>query len=244
MTVQQQIPVSERVTRVEFTISNAEYPFVSASTIDGCQVILEEILPRGAGTYAEFFVVIGVDPTRIPEIAGDHGSVDATLLNEYESGGLVEFRVTGNCPAVFLSEQGALPRSVYSEDGEGHISAEIPASEDASRIVEEFLAAHSDAELSLKREQPYVTPLFGHRKYGQVLEDRFTDRQEEILTAAHERGYYDWPREITAEELADELGIAASTLLKHLRAIEQKFIETFFEHPRIHTDSPSSDVSA
>lgn len=231
MTVSQQRPVSDGVTRVEFAISNPEYPFVGASTIDGCRLFLEEILPRGAHSYAEFFAVVGADPDRILELADEHASAEPTLLNEYESGGLFEFHVAEDCPAVFLSERGALPRRVNSGGGEGHISAEIPPDEDAGEIVDAFLDAHPDAELERKCDQPYVTPMFGHRKFRGAIEERLTDRQEEMLTAAHESGYYDWPREITAEELAEREEISTSTLLKHLRAVERKFIGAFFERP-------------
>lgn len=231
MTVRQQRPVSDGVTRVEFTLSDPKYPFVGASATEGCRLFLEEILPRGANSYAEFFAVVGADPDRVLELADEHPSAEPTLLNEYESGGLFEFHVSEDCPAVCLSELGALPRKVYSDEGVGHIGAEIPPSEDAGAIAEAFLDEHPDADLERKRDQPYVTPMFGHRKFQGAIEDRLTDRQEEVLVAAHESGYYDWPRGITAEELADRMGISTSTLLKHLRTVERTFIGAFFEPP-------------
>lgn len=216
-------------TRIEFSISNAEYPFVGVSTIDGCRAMLEKMIPRNAGSYAEFFEVSGVEPERVFENARAHESVEPTLLDEYESGGLFEFRVSRNCPAVFLCEHGALPREVYSADGRGRISAEIPRSEDAGEIVDAFLDSHPDAELRAKREQSSVTPLFGQRQYKRVLSERLTDRQREVFTAAYEAGYYEWPREITADALATELNISTSTLLDHLRSVEQTFVRLFFE---------------
>jgi len=244
MTVNQQRPVSAGVTRVEFDVSNPEYPFVGASSIDGCRLFLEEILPRGGSSYAEFFAVVGADPDPILELADEHPSADPTLLNEYESGGLFEFHVAEDCPAVFLSEHGALPRRVYSDEGEGHISAEIPPAEDAGEIVDTFLDAHPDAVLERKCDQPYVTPMFSHRKFRDAIEERLTDRQTEVLAAAHESGYYDWPREITAEELAERQGISTSTLLKHLRTVERKFIGAFFEQPDAAAPPRSSGGSA
>lgn len=229
MSTQEPVSEPESFTRVEFSLSNAEYPFVGISTIDGCRAALEEILPRSAGSYAEFFEVSGVESERVLEIARTHESAEPTLLDEYESVSLFEFRVSRNCPAVFLCERGALPREVYSTDGRGRISAEIPPSEDAGEIVDAFLDSHPDAELRAKREQSSVTPLFGHRQYKRVLSERLTDRQREVFTAAYEVGYYEWPREITAEALATELDIATSTLLDHLRSVEQTFVRLFFE---------------
>ncbi len=50
--------------------------------------------------------------------------------------------------------------------------------------------------------------------------DRFTKRQLEVFQLARERGYYEYPKETSAGELADELGITTSTLHEHLHKIE------------------------
>lgn len=49
-------------------------------------------------------------------------------------------------------------------------------------------------------------------------------RQYEVAMAAVEAGYYDWPREADAEEIADKLGITHPTFLEHLRKAERKLI--------------------
>jgi hypothetical protein len=47
-----------------------------------------------------------------------------------------------------------------------------------------------------------------------------TDRQREALAAAVDLGYYDVPREATLGDVADELGVASSTVSDHLRKAE------------------------
>lgn len=170
------------------------------------------------------------------EIAVEQDNIEAQLINEFENGSLFEFLVDDDCPAVFLGEHNALPREIYSVAGEGHLVAEIPASEDVSTVIGRFLEEHPDAELVAKREQPYVTPMFSHREFRYKVTEELTDREREILDTAHELGYYCWPRRITAEELAEELGISSATLHKHLRAGEQKLISVFFDGPPV--DSP------
>jgi predicted DNA binding protein len=44
-----------------------------------------------------------------------------------------------------------------------------------------------------------------------------TETQREALVLAHERGYYDSPRETSLEEIADELGITQQSLSSRLR---------------------------
>lgn len=123
----------------------------------------------------------------------------------------------------------SLPRRVESVDCEGLISAEIPAELSAPTIIEQFLDAHPGAEMVAKRQQPYSTQLFGHREFTRVIEETLTDRQQEVLAAAHETGYYEWPRETAGDELAEELGISPPTFHEHLRAAEQKLITAFLD---------------
>ena len=50
--------------------------------------------------------------------------------------------------------------------------------------------------------------------------DRLTKRQLEVFRLARERGYYEWPKETSAGDLAAELDISTSTLHEHLHKAE------------------------
>jgi len=213
-----------RVTYVEFSVSSSEHPFVAVSEADGGEAVLKEFIPRGAGSYAEFFSISGVEPEAVLAHALDHRSVEGRLVERFEDEALFEFVVDDGCPAVFLGEAGALPCTVESRDGSGTIGAEVPPSEDVSTVVDDFLDAYPDAELTVKREQSHGTPIFGQRYLQAALEEELTERQRDVLEAAHDAGYYDWPREITAEDLAERFDICPATLHQHLRAAEQKLM--------------------
>jgi predicted DNA binding protein len=47
------------------------------------------------------------------------------------------------------------------------------------------------------------------------------------MAAAVERGYYETPREITVEELAEELDLPRSTLSYRLRRAEAELVRSF-----------------
>lgn len=224
MAIQEQVPTTDGVTYLEFSLSDTTYPFVAASTVGSAEVMLEEIIPRGDAGYAEFFSVIGTDPAEVKALAEEHPSVEAHLINGFDGGTLFEFLVSDNCPAVYLGEEGALPRKVESKNGDGIVAAEVPASEDAASIADRFLDHHPDAELLVKRRQPYETPMFSQRHLQHELEEQLTERQQEVLVAAHESGYYNWPRDTTGEAIADDLGLSTPTFHQHLRAAEQKLV--------------------
>lgn len=80
-------------------------------------------------------------------------------------------------------------------------------------------------------------------EFEEQSESQVTDRQREVVREALSRGYYDWPRKITNEELAEELGISRATLHEHLRKAERTLLSSVLadQHPRTRTESPVAD---
>lgn len=218
------------VTRVEFALSDGSYPFVSASAAESCSVILEKCLPQTDDTYAEFFSVEDACPDRLVERAEDANSGEARVLERTSDGGLVEITVQDNCPIVSIADAGAVPQTARSVDGQGTVVADIPSHTETAAVIDSFLTAHSGAELAAKKQRESIAPLFGFRNYA-THTDSLTERQREVLTMAHEAGYYNWPRGATAADLAETLDISEPTLHKHLRAAEQKLVTAMFACP-------------
>jgi hypothetical protein len=55
-----------------------------------------------------------------------------------------------------------------------------------------------------------------------------TDRQREVLTAANEYGYYDYPKRINSEKLSKKVNISKPVLLQHLRKAEGRIMADIF----------------
>jgi predicted DNA binding protein len=51
-----------------------------------------------------------------------------------------------------------------------------------------------------------------------------TNDQKKILNFATKFGYYDYPRKITSEELAEKIGINKDVILENLRKAEKRII--------------------
>lgn len=66
----------------------------------------------------------------------------------------------------------------------------------------------------------------GTTSTGEAKTAHLSERQREVMELAKRMGYYTWPRETSASDLADELGISKTTLLEHLRKAESKIIGT------------------
>lgn len=54
--------------------------------------------------------------------------------------------------------------------------------------------------------------------------DGLSERQREVFELARSRGYYSWPRNISAKELGAELDISETTVLEHLRKAESTLL--------------------
>jgi predicted DNA binding protein len=229
-------PTPERrdtVVELEFRFHDGTYPFVAGSAAEDCTFELAKMIPRPGGRFAEFFSVTDADPARIEALAGAHDDVTVTLLTEYDNGGLFEFHVAGSCPAYRLGQLGALPQEVSASDGEGRILADVPPRHDAGTITDAFLHATPEAELTRKREKEDITPAFTITGFQHVLQEHLTDRQVEAVTTAFEGGYYAWPRECSAEEIAERLDISTATFSEHIRAAERKLLRLLLNRPEV-----------
>ncbi|MUW14013.1 helix-turn-helix domain-containing protein [Halorubrum sp. CBA1125] len=62
-----------------------------------------------------------------------------------------------------------------------------------------------------------------------VDRSELTERQREVLAAAHEAGYFDHPKGANAGEVADSLEIDRSTFSEHLAAAQQKLLAAILD---------------
>jgi DNA-binding CsgD family transcriptional regulator len=57
--------------------------------------------------------------------------------------------------------------------------------------------------------------------------DELTDRQREVLETAYDMGYFEVPRGASAEAIAAELDLDASTVVEHLQRAERNLLDQF-----------------
>ncbi|WP_226022679.1 bacterio-opsin activator domain-containing protein [Halomicrobium salinisoli] len=229
MALQDQRTQPADVVHLEFRLTDPSHPFVGLSTVGDCEVELIESYPRRTGGYRSIYSVANADPDRVLGRAAAIADGGAQFVSRRADGGLLELCTNGMSPAAFLAEGGALPREVTAIGGEGRITAELFAETSDHGVAEAFLATHPTAELVAHRQRSEYTAAAGSRGLNEAVRTRLTDRQREALRAAHEEGYFEWPREATGEDLAERLGITPPTFSQHLRAAERKLVAAAFE---------------
>jgi len=221
---------SSSATEIELLIHDEECFFVGASDRAACRLSLEHLAHRSGTELLEFFAVEGAQPGRIVELSRETTAVgEARVVRQDPGGGLVELLVDGSCVTTTLADTGAVTRAVTASEGTGRVVASVPAHADVRTVVETFRTRHGGTELVARRQAPESIPVRSEQGVRGTMTDRLTDKQIEVLRTAYLQGYFEWPRESSAKECAQSLGISQPTFSQHMRAIQDAMAECLFE---------------
>jgi predicted DNA binding protein len=147
-------------------------------------------------------------------------------IRQDEAGAVVQFETTQ--PLLLTSVQASgVPLSLPVEIQNGRALLELTASRDRIAALGEAL---DGLGLTYSLDRLYESV---------EAASPLTTKQRETLLAALERGYYDTPRGTTLTELADDLGMANSTLSEILHRAEESVVKAFVAD-RLDTDVTSS----
>ena len=83
------------------------------------------------------------------------------------------------------------------------------------KLFEKFIYLFGKCEILSVKNTDYV---------GNNLLVDLTKKQKEIYLKAKELGYYNYPRKVSLNGLSGSFGISKSTLIEHLRKIENKIL--------------------
>jgi len=210
-------------TRVEldFRSTDGDALLVALAEETGAEWTLDGLVPADEGDLVAY---LSAEDGTDPAVAAAHPGVTDARELATDGGTALEVTATEGMLAHPLVEFGANVRTATAADGSCRLVAEISPEADVRAVVERLGEAFPETELQARRE---VEPT------GEgALPDQadLTDRQREALEAAYRAGYFEWPRDSTAEDVADSLDIASPTLHGHLRKAEHRLVETFFEN--------------
>lgn len=221
-------PEKEAVVELEFALRSGEFFPVHASEQAACQFRLEAVQQRSDGSVLEFVSVRGADPERVLDLAAESSHVrDVRLLDDSGESALFEF-ISESAVATALADAECTFTDITATAGEGTVAAEVPSHVDASAVIEAFLDQYPEAELVARRTTDRQAPTFTESQFRGRLTSSLTDKQLQALRAAHAAGYFEWPREVKCEDIAEEFGVSTPTLSQHLRAAQRKLLDDLF----------------
>lgn len=124
-----------------------------------------------------------------------------------------------------LDQESDFVSEVYANDGDLHVTLGVGDKQQLRDLVADMEQTHggvSIKHISEAEDKTRVTdrPRADLRK--------LTDRQYEVIETAYEMGYFSYPRDSNAGEVADTLGISSSTFTEHLTTAQAKLFDDLF----------------
>ena len=207
---------ADTVVELEFGFSESELPFVDAARALDCRLTLDGYAPAKEG-WVMYLTVEGAPAAVVAELSGHERIAHARAISGSDSAGRLEVGVTTVSVLQVVSDAGATVQTASVTPESARFVVETAIDTDVRQVVDEVTDAFPGATLLASRKRDREITTVGWP--GGIL-DELTDRQREVLEAAYQAGYFDWPRESTAEEVADSLGLTSPTLHGHLRKAE------------------------
>lgn len=214
------------VLEVRFQYNDRDAPLVALAASLGCELSLEGAVAGNNG-FLCFVHVKDVEPKTALEAANEIAEIsDARLVRSSDGGGVLEIELQGGSPLLLLTERGGTVTELSIEDGQALLTCELSPDADLRAIHDDLRKRFPSFELRSKQErQATRDSLDGTTE----LDEQLTDKQQAVLQAAYHSGYFEWPRESTAEDLADSMDVSSPTLHNHLRKAQQKLLENILD---------------
>lgn len=170
----------------------------------------------------------------VDAIRDDPSVASADVFAEYDAECLlrIDWRSHARVLTSVLREEGAMILDVHGFDGEWHLQVLFP-DHDSVSTTETFFG-----DFGIETAIESVEKLSETTKYGDL---GLPERQFETIVCAYECGYYDVPRRVTQEELAERFDISHQALSERLRRAHETVVSNALYHTihrRDHSVSP------
>lgn len=219
--------VGDRVTEVKLRLCSDVHAVIRLTSGLDCKFELEGIVPAADDSF-RIFATIDAPPKRVLEFCDANQVVDdIRVVAEQDTAHLYECTIGERCFLNILLRHNAVPQSLSASGSTAEVTLELPREKRVSEFMEAFQKKYPDADLVAKNtDQRSIRPQAGF-KAG--IKSDLSDRQLETLKTAYLSGYFEWPRESSAEDLADMLDVTHPTISRHLREAQRKVFSELFE---------------
>jgi DNA-binding CsgD family transcriptional regulator len=198
-----------------------------AARIDGT-LDVETVLPDAAGQLRLFFTVADVPAERVVAAAERSTSVQSIRqVVDHARGTLFEavLRVSKDVSEILSSTNGSVTRLTAMPTGVD-LTFEVPRRTNVRAVAERAKQVFPGATVESIRRT--TQPVQTRGSFLSLLSERLTDRQAEALRLAYYSGYFEWPRDSSASDVAASMGVSQPTFTNHLRSGERKLFELLF----------------
>jgi predicted DNA binding protein len=228
-----QLLAAESVVELELYDADVDGPLVAAARATDANLKLSGLVPDAGDGHLAYVGVDDGDPTAAATALGAVEGADTRVVrgNEEDAdGGLVEWTVPSTTLLGTLVDQGANVLDAVADETAARFTVEVASEADVRALVERIQREFPDTRVEAVHECD--RPVERADGVSEEAIEKLTDRQQEAIEAAYRAGYYEWPRESTAEDIAETFGISSPTLHAHLRKAEGSLLAGLFDDER------------
>jgi PAS domain S-box-containing protein len=206
-------------TELEFELRDERYPLQRLATAADATIRYLTVAEKSSDAVRCLVAVKDASVQAVcAEAAGIADIVEAEPFGDSDTDQL-SVTVTGPFLPQVVAKHGGTVVDAVSDTEQTRLLVQVPASSTTRPLLEALTSRYDDVTLLAKRQTTTT------RDALPALEDVLTERQIEILTAAYHGGYYESPRGVTGEELADSFDISSPAIYNHLQAAHRALIE-------------------
>ncbi|MFB6140824.1 MAG: PAS domain S-box protein [Halosimplex sp.] len=220
--------VSDAAVELAFSLDDRSVPAMQFAAEVDAEFEFDTLVEQSDGRIRAFFAVSGADPETVYEFCDRAPAIhQISLLSEADDEHRYEAVVSESGFLGELVSYGAHPTEMSATPTGGRVTVELPRSGDVRSFVRMFTREYDGAELlrRKKRERSVQT----REEFEASYRERLTERQREVLETAYFSGFFEWPREVSGEELASKLGVTQPTVSRHVRTGERKLFDVVFD---------------
>lgn len=213
---------------IEMTVAVEDDADPVVAVTVGCDARIDVvgIVPKnGEGNHA-FLEVTGGDIEAIRDrlAAAD---VDVRIVEGDGESGFIDVALDQATSLAPIAERDTQLLRGTVANGTATYELLVPTAAEGRTLIDRLSAVFDGTDLRAKRERDHPFDTMD----GMTPEDleSLTDRQREALEVAYRAGYFEWPRDANAEEVAESMDITSPTLHSHLRKAQRTLFEDLFD---------------
>lgn len=217
--------VADTAVEIQFEVVDPDAFITRAAKQTDGRLDLIDAVERPDGAIVQLFTVRGI-PADVLRALTAESPVPVEVIADRESEVLARATIDGDSMTHALADVGGEITSITAENGSCRVSARVPETAEIQAVIAR-LDDVFDIEPLSKRTVSHESLPDASFKNG--VTDRLTDRQLEVIRMAYNAGFFEWPRELSGDEMAELLDVSAPTFHQHRRAALSTLLGVVFD---------------
>ncbi|MUV59636.1 bacterio-opsin activator domain-containing protein [Halobacterium sp. CBA1126] len=214
------------MTRLEYSVADSSFVLAQLAQAADCTLTYEGGVQQTASGNYVFVTVADASVDAVVDVAAGLRMIeDVQRIRGGETGGVVRLRLAAPFLATELADHGAVLQSATASQAGTDLVIDVPGGVEARTVTQFVTRRFDDVTLTAKQTREQASE---HGFYASVL-DSLTDRQLEVLETAYYSGFFESPRTVTGEAVAESLDISPQAFYQHIRTVQRKLFAALID---------------